>query len=49
MEREIFFVGCSRVIAMTYIQDIFSYIFFNNEPRATAKTESLPLPDSMEP
>ena len=49
MEREVFFVGCSRVVAMTYVQDIFSYIFLDDEPRATAKTEPLSLPNGMEP
>ena len=49
VQRKIFLVGCSWVIAMTYIQDIFSYIFLYDEPWTTAKTESLALPDGMEP
>ena len=49
MQRELLFIGCLRVIAMTHIEDILLYVFLDDKPRTAAEAQSLTLTNGMIP
>ena len=49
VDCEVLFVGCLRVIAVADIENIFSHVFLDDEPRSATESESFALSDGVEP